>query len=114
MKKAISMILAMIIVLFCVMSCTEAIVSQVPIDVDFIAAYDALETVYEYHWDWYHMDYKYLPEYKLVHHEAVYRVQYSLTYSDGKTETVWREVDKDTYEEAKNEIEKDTESEDAL
>lgn len=33
---------------------------------------------------------------------------------DGTTQTVWREVDKDTYEEAKNEIEKDAESEDAL
>lgn len=51
MKKAFTIILALIIVMFCVMSCTVEIVSEIPLDVDFVAAYDAMESVHEYVWD---------------------------------------------------------------
>lgn len=85
--------------LFCSVGCSE-VVSKTPIDTEFIAAYDAMETVYEYKYDWYHCDFKLLPVIKQVHHNAVYRVQYQLTYSNGESYAKWEEVDKTTYEKA--------------
>ena len=112
MKKAFTIILALIIVMFCVISCTVEIVSEIPLDVDFVAAYDTMETVHEYVWDWYHMDYKLLPVSKKVHYEAVYKVKYLITYADGSERTEWREVERMTYEAAKNELGMIEESED--
>ncbi len=85
--------------LFCSVGCAE-VISETPIDAEFIAAYDAMETIYEYKYDWYHGDFKLLPVYKQVHHAEVYKVQYQIIYSDGNSYTEWREVDKVTYEEA--------------
>lgn len=103
MKKIF--ITAICIALICIIlsGCTE-IVSERAINTDYITAYDAMETVYEYKWDWWHGDFKYLPVYKMVHHNAVYKVQYEITYSDGSSETYWKEVDKTTYEDALKEI----------
>lgn len=82
------------------------IVSEKPINTEYIAAYDAMETVYGYKYDWWNGELKYLPEYKMVHHEEEYRVQYERVWSDGSTETYWSTVSKEEYESALKEIEK--------
>lgn len=104
MKKiAILLTLALFAVLFT--GCVESI-SEKPIDVEYIAAYDAMETVYSYKYDWYHGDFKYLPELKMVHHDEAYKVQYERLWSDGTTDTCWVEVSKTEYENALRQIEK--------
>ena len=101
MKKLI-VFLTITILLLCLMGCTEppTVVSEGPIDTDFVAAHSAMIMEYEYIWDWRNGEYKLLPVYKEVHYPDTYQVQYEITYSDGTTKTEWREVDKTTYEEA--------------
>lgn len=98
-KKVLA--IAICLAMFCVIltGCAEA-VSETPINTEYIEAYDAMETVYEYKYDWLHGEYKYLPVYKQVHHSEVYKVQYRVIYSDGSDTTIWKEVDRQTYEEA--------------
>jgi hypothetical protein len=93
------MAVSIILVVATFAGCAE-VVSTKPIDTDYTAAYDAMETVYEYKYDWYHGDFKMLPVYKSVHHAAVYRVQYEDVYSDGKVYHRWQEVDKAEYDRA--------------
>lgn len=95
-----------LIVFICLLlaGCAEK-VSEIPIDTEYIEAYSAMESVYEYKYDWYHGDFVYLPILKQVHHPEEYKVQYEVTYSDGGTNTVWRTVDKETYEDALKQLE---------
>lgn len=90
--------------MYALIGCTE-VVSEVPIDTEYIEAYSAMESVYEYRYDWYHGDFVYVPVLKQVHHSAEYKVQYKVTYSDGTTDTRWRTVDKATYEETLKQLE---------
>ena len=99
MKKILIIMTCFIVLCTILTSCAE-VVSETPIDTEYIAAYDAMETVYEYKYDWINGEYKYLPVYKQVHHSEVYKVQYKIVYSDGSETTSWRQVDKLTYEEA--------------
>lgn len=92
------------VMMFALVGCAVAI-SETPVDTEYIAPYDAMETVYEYQWDWWHGEYRLLPNLKMVHHEEVYRVQYKIVYSNGDEQFKWRNVDKQTYEEAMQEIE---------
>ena len=82
------------------------IISEKPIDAEYIAAYDAMETVYTYKYDWLHGEFRYLPELKMVHHDEEYKIQYERVWSDNSTETFWRTVSKSEYEEALKQIEK--------
>jgi len=93
--------------MFALIGCSD-VVSETPIDTEYIAAYDAMETVYEYQWDWLHGDFKLMPVYKSVHHEEKFKVQYKIVYSNGDEYTEWRTVDKQTYEEALREMENGT------
>lgn len=104
MKK---MLIGIALVLFVVLlaGCAE-IVSENPIDTEYIPAYDAVETVYNYKYDWYHGDFKYLPEIKTVHHEEEYKVQYERVWSDGSIDIRWMTVSKEEYEKALMQIEK--------
>lgn len=97
-KKVLTITICVIMLCAILTGCAE-VVSETPIDTEYVAAYDAMETVYEYKYDWLHGDWKYLPVYKQVHHEAEYKVQYKIVYSDGSDTTTWRKVDKQTYEE---------------
>lgn len=99
LKKVLTITICVIMLCVILTGCAE-VVSETPIDTEYVAAYDAMETVYEYKYDWIHSDWKYLPVYKSVHHEAEYKVQYKIVYSDGSDTTTWRKVDKQTYEEA--------------
>jgi hypothetical protein len=104
-KKILVIATCFIVICTILTSCTK-VVSEIPIDTEYIAAYDAMETVYEYKYDWINGEYKLLPVYKQVHHSEVYRVQYKIVYSDGNETTVWRKVDRPTYEEALKIIER--------
>lgn len=103
MKKLIAILLTLGMVL-CFVGCNE-IVTEKPIDVEYIAAYDAMETVYGYKYDWWNGEVKYLPEYKMVHHEEQYKIQYERVWSDGTTDTYWLDATKTEYEKALQEIE---------
>ena len=107
MNKRIKTITTIVCLLTCLIFLTGCyeVVSEKPINFEYIPAYDAMETVYEYQYDWYHGDFKLLPNYKMVHHSETYKVQYKITYSDGSNQTLWRTVDKDIFEEAKRTIE---------
>lgn len=101
-KTALLICTALIVLLFT--GCE--IISEKPIDAEYIAAYDAMETVYSYKYDWLHGEFRYLPELKMVHHEDEYKVQYERVWSDNSTETYWKTVSKGEYEDALKEIEK--------
>lgn len=102
-KTAFLICIALIVLIFT--GCAE-IVSEKPIDTEYIAAYDAMETVYGYKYDWLNGEFRYLPEYKMVHHAAEYKVQYERMWSDGSTDTYWATVSKAEYENALKEIAK--------
>lgn len=104
MRKTVFLICIALIVVFFT-GCAE-IVSEKPIDTEYIAAYDAMETVYGYKYDWLNGELRYLPEYKMVHHEEEYKVQYERMWSNGYTDTYWVTVSKAEYENALKEIEK--------
>lgn len=98
--KKILVITICVFMLCAILTGCAEVVSETPIDVEYIAAYDAMETVYEYKYDWINGKYRYFPVYKQVHHSASYKVQYKVVYSDGNEDTYWREVDRQIYEEA--------------
>lgn len=106
MRKFLSLVI-ILAMLFCFASCEEVfpeVVSEKPINTEYVAAYDAMETQYSYKFDWWHGDFKYLPEMKMVHHNAVYKVQYEVVYSDGSTDLCWRTVSKDEYTKVNEQI----------
>ena len=91
--------IACILIVSVFIGCAE-VVSKTAINTEYIAAYDAMETVYEYKYDWYHGDWAYLPVYKNVHHQAEYKVQYLIVYADGTEDRTWYIVSKDEYDSA--------------
>lgn len=105
MTRYIAIAVCAVLLFTLLTGCVEVVFEKV-IDVEYVAAYDAMETVYEYKYDWLHGEFKYLPVYKTVHHDAVYNVQYEIIYSDGTTTTRWKEVTKDEYDKALSSIKK--------
>lgn len=105
MARYISIAVCAVLLLVLLTGCIEA-VSEKVIDVEYVAAYDAMETVYNYKYDWWNGEFKYLPELKMVHHDDVYKVQYEIVYSDGTTSTRWETVTKEEYDKALSAIEK--------
>jgi hypothetical protein len=69
------------------------VVSEIPISVEYIPAYDAWNGKFVM-----------LPVLKMIHHQEQYKVKYEITYSDRSKTTATRTVDKATYEEAKRAI----------
>lgn len=103
--KKIALIICLTLIVLIITGCAE-IVSVKPIDTEYIAAYDAMETVYSYKYDWVNGEIRYLPEFKMVHHDDEYKVQYEQTWSNGITDTYWVTVTKTEYESALKAIEK--------
>ena len=100
-KTAILICIALVVSLL--MGCDE-VVSEKPIGTEYIAAYDAMETVYGYKYDWINGEFKYLPDIKMLHHAEEYMIHYERVWSDGYSETYWRTVSKAAYEDALKEI----------
>ena len=97
--KKILILLCLVLTLVVLVGCYE-MVSEKPIDARYTAAYSAMETVYGYRYDWWHGDWMYLPELKMVHHDEKYEVQYEVVYSDGSEVKEWRTVGKEEYDTA--------------
>lgn len=76
-------------------------VSREAIDRRYTAAYDSIETDYQYKYNLFEGAFALVPEVKTVHHEEVYEVLYRTTYDDGSTRDRWETVGKEEWEEAK-------------
>lgn len=90
MKKFIAVILLSIMVVTLCAGCeppTE--VSREPVDVRYTAAYEGIETEYQYVFDWLKGDFVYVPVVKTVRHEAKWEIQYLITYDNGEEKTEW-------------------------
>ena len=101
--KKVFIVLCLLLTLVVFVSCYEF--SEKPIDARYTAAYSAMETVYNYKYDWLHGDWRYLPEMRMVDHDEKYEIQYEITYSDGSVVKTWRSVSKEEYEAILNDME---------
>lgn len=110
MKKTIILICIVLIAVLLVGCEAREIVSTKPINTEYIAAYDAMETDYVYKYDFWNGEFKYLPEVKMVHHPEEWRVQYERVWSDGTKDTCWKTVSKSEYEKVLQEIENEQET----
>ena len=72
-------------------------VSRVPIDKSYTAPYDGVETEFVYKYNFLEGEFVLLPETKTVHHDAVYKILYRVTYSDGNQAEVWETVTEEKY-----------------
>lgn len=103
--KKIAMVLCVIFMITALAGCSE-VVSEKPVDIEFTAAYDTEEMDYSYKYDWLNGEFKYLPSgLKTVHHPAKYKVLYERIWSDGKTDSCWKNVDVEEYEAARKVLE---------
>lgn len=75
-------------------------VSREAIDRRYTAAYDSIETDYQYKYNLFEGAFALVPEVKTVHHEEVYEVLYRTTYDDGSTRDRWETVGKEEWEAA--------------
>lgn len=73
-------------------------VSREAIDRRYTAAYDSIETDYQYKYNLLEGAFALVPEVKTVHHEEVYEVLYRTTYDDGSTRDRWETVGKEEWE----------------
>lgn len=74
--------------------------SREAIDRRHTAAYDSIETDYQYKYNLFEGAFALVPEVKTVHHEEVYEVLYRTTYDDGSTRDRWETVGKEEWEAA--------------
>ena len=95
------LLLAVLVVLFGCRKLEE--VSREAIDRRYTAAYDSIETDYQYKYNLFEGAFVLVPEVKTVHHEEVYEVLYRTTYDDGSTRDRWETVGKEEWEAAGNE-----------
>lgn len=105
--KLLAIAVAFVIITFSFTGCDDGVVpvSKTAIDTEYIAAYDAMETVYEYEYDYINGQFVLLPFLKNVHYPAVYRVEFEIVYSDGSVYHTWYEVNKAEYDNAVKAIE---------
>lgn len=75
-------------------------VSREAIDRRYTAAYDSIETDYQYKYNLFEGAFALVPEVKTVHHEEVYEVLYRTTYDDGSTRDRWETVGQEEWEAA--------------
>lgn len=95
------LLLAVLVVLFGCRKLEE--VSREAIDRRYTAAYDSIETDYQYKYNLFEGAFVLVPEVKTVHHEEVYEVLYRTTYDDGSTRDRWETVGKEEWEATGNE-----------
>lgn len=91
-------------VLVIISGCYEASkrseVSREAVDRRYSAAYDSIETDYQYKYNLFEGTFVLVPEVKTVHHEEVYEVLYRVTYDDGSTRDRWETVGEEEWEAA--------------
>ena len=99
MKKVLAIVLIVLILLFVLCACNgKTEVSREVIDWSYTAPFDGMETDYVYKYNVFSGEFVLVPEVKTVHHDAVYKIQYRVTYDDGSTADVWEEVTAAEYE----------------
>lgn len=105
--KLLVIVIAVITIAFTIMGCDDGVVpvSKTAINTEHIEAHDAMETVYEYEYDYINGKFVLLPFLKNVHYPAVYRVEFEIVYSDGSVYHTWYEVGKEEYDNAVKAIE---------
>lgn len=77
-------------------------VNREAIDRRYTAAYDSVETDYQYKYNLFEGTFVLVPEVKTVHHEEKYEVLYRTTYDDGSTRDRWETVGEEEWEAAGN------------
>ena len=102
--KRIALFMLAMVLLLVIVSCgytaSREMVSREAIDRRYTAAYDSIETDYQYKYNLFEGAFALVPEVKTVHHEEVYEVLYRTTYDDGSTRDRWETVGKEEWEEA--------------
>lgn len=77
-------------------------VSREAVDRRYTAAYDSIETDYQYKYNFFEGAFVLVPKIKTVHHEEKYEVLYRVTYDNGSTYDWWETVGEEEWEEAGN------------
>lgn len=96
-----AMLLAVLAIISgCYESSKRPEVSREAIDRRYTAAYDSIETDYQYKYNLFEGAFALVPEVKTVHHEEVYEVLYRTTYDDGSTRDRWETVGEEEWEAA--------------
>lgn len=103
MKKVLSLLIAVLIIMLCFCSCAEVIKKE-PIDYAYTEPYTSIETDYKYKYNIMTDEYDLVPYVHTVTHSARYKVKYHIKYDDGSEKNVWETVDEDTYNNAKNSL----------
>lgn len=102
--KRIALFMLAVVLLLVIVSCgytaSREMVSREAIDRRYTAAYDSIETDYQYKYNLFEGAFALVPEVKTVHHEEVYEVLYRTTYDDGNTRDRWETVGKEEWEAA--------------
>lgn len=102
--KRIALFMLAVVLLLVIVSCgytaSREMVSREAIDRRYTAAYDSIETDYQYKYNLFEGAFALVPEVKTVHHEEVYEVLYRTTYDDGSTRDRWETVGKEEWEAA--------------
>lgn len=103
--KRIALFMLAMVLLLVIVSCgytaSREMVSREAIDRRYTAAYDSIETDYQYKYNFFEKAFVLVPKIKTVHHEEKYEVLYRTTYDDGSTRDRWETVGKTEWEAAK-------------
>ena len=100
MKRIISLTF-FTIVLLALIGCTfPEEISRDPIDIRYTPAFSGVETTYTHKYSFLDDGFKLVPDVKTVYHAEKWEVQYLITYDNGGTEKIWREVSRFVYAEA--------------
>jgi hypothetical protein len=104
MKKILSIIICAVFIAYILTACCEepAIEKIAPTDTRYTPAYERVETEFVYRYNLFTDEFVLVPDTHTVHYDEKYEVKYNITYSNGSTNSEWREVDKDTYEDVKD------------
>ena len=104
--KRMTLFLLAVVLLLGIVSCgykSRKEIGRVAVDRRYTAAYDSIETDYQYKYNFIKREFVLVPDIKTVHHEEKYEVLYRTTYDDGSTRERWETVGKDEWEAAGNE-----------
>jgi len=97
MKKLLYLAAALALMIVVLAGCAAEI-KRTPIDCRYTEAYSAVETGYEYKYDYWNGEWRYLPEVKTVHHPESWEILYVIEYDDGSSQRQWIEVSQHDYE----------------
>lgn len=95
MKKVLIVSIMCMLVLC---GCREE-VRRYPIDARYTPSYQGIETTYENKYDFGTGEFRLMPDTHTTVYPEKYEIQYRIIYNDDTTDTEWRQVAKDEYEE---------------